>query len=166
VGFGLLIEPNARNENSDQSTPNSKRHPPERRFQPMEKLPLPETEREGILAYIAGGFLAIILAIAGFLAFILPILLKIAILLIIFRVLLEPVIVIYDHLSPENGFFGAIGILFLLYVAIPIAGGLFSYYGRRKLQNDIEFNGDEIIVIFLAIYIISWVVALHLGLSL
>lgn len=131
----------------------------------MEKLPLPKTEREGILAYIAGGLLAIMLAIAGFLAFILPILLKLAILLILLRILVEPVIVIYDHLASEIGFFGAIGILFFAYIAIPITGGLLSYYGRRQLQSDVEFNGDEMILIFLSIYIISWVVALYLGLS-
>lgn len=157
-----MVELNTKEGNSGQSKAISQDFPPNQQLKPMEKTMRSENEQEGILTYIIGGILAIIFAIAGFLAFIVPLLLKLAILLVVIRILAEPPIVIYDHLMPDFGFFGAIGLLALLYFAVPIIGGAISYYGRRMWKKDLEFNGDEIVVIFLGAYILSWVIALFL----
>ena len=131
----------------------------------MEKTKRSEDDQEGILTYIIGGILAIIFAIAGFLAFIVPQLVKLVILLVVLRILAEPLIVIYEHLLPDYGILGAIGLLTGLYFAIPIIGGAISYYGRRIWDKDLEFNSDEIVMIFLGVYLLSWVIALFLGIS-
>jgi hypothetical protein len=151
--------------NSDQSKAKSQGFPRNQQFKPMEKAPRSENDQENILTYIIGGILAIIFAIAGFLAFIVPALLKLVILLIVLRILAEPLIVIYDHLMPDYGIFGAIGLLATLYFAIPIIGGAISYYGRRLWDKDLEFNSDEIVMIFLAVYLLSWVIAIFFTFS-
>ncbi|MFW9914075.1 MAG: hypothetical protein ACFFGZ_00565 [Candidatus Thorarchaeota archaeon] len=162
---GLLVEFITNNGNSDQSKPEVQDFPRSQQFKPMEKAKPSENDQEGILTYIIGGILAIIFAIAGFLAFIVPQLIKIVILLVVLRILAEPLIIIYDHLMPDYGVIGAIGLLIMFYFAIPIIGGAISYYGRRMRDKDLEFNSDEIVMIFLGLYLLSWVIAFFLGIS-
>ena len=133
---------------------------------PMQKIPKHDNEREGVLSYLIGGVLVIILAIVGFLALVVPILLKLVILLVVVRILIVPILVFYDHLTEGFGPYGAIGFIMLIFLGVPISCGALLYYGRRLRGKEVDFNSDEIVAVFIVIYLLSWVVALYLGVSL
>ncbi len=142
-------------------------HSDPKAYKPMEKIKTASDDDEGLLTYIIGGILVIVFSVIAFMTFIVPILFQIAILVLVVAILAQPILVIYDVLVSEWGFdpIVTVGLLLLTYVGIPIITGGILFYTRKYLGKEPEFNNDEISAVFIIVYVVTWIIALFIGIS-